>query len=238
MTSDGRRRLQALLALTDEDRSSSMLELIAMRTVTALAVTGVGITVLSSMGDGALPRRGLVHATNPISHQLDNLQLTVGDGPCLDAYRASAPVLVADLATDGARWPGFTPTARELGVAAVFSFPLLVGVVRLGSLDVYRDRVGPLSEQEHTDALLLAQAATEALLEEIGGRGADDVLWLADTHTPVHEATGMVAVQLAVTMDVALLRLRAHAYTHDLLVTDVASQVIDRTLRFSPEATE
>jgi hypothetical protein len=239
MTRDGRTRLQALLALTDGDRSSSMLELICTRAVSVLAVSGAGITVLSSLGNGGgLPRRGLVHATNTTSHRLDNLQLTVGEGPCLDAFSSVAPVLVADLVVDGGRWPGFTPTARELGAAAVFSFPLLVGAVRLGSLDAYRDTVGPLSEQELADALLLAQAATQALLEEIDGRGTDDALWLADIHTEVHEATGMVAAQLGVTMDVALLRLRAHAYTHGLLVTDAAGQVTSRTLRFAPDTTE
>ncbi|GAB2736896.1 ANTAR domain-containing protein [Salinifilum aidingensis] len=237
MSTDGRTRLQTLLALTDQDRTSSMLELIATRTVTALAVSGAGITVLSHLGGGSPPRRGLVHATNTTSHQLDTLQLTVGEGPCLEAFHAVAPVLVADLDADGERWPGFTSGARQLGVAAVFSFPLLVGAVRLGSLDAYRDTTGPLSEQEHSDALLLAQAATQALLEEISGHSAEGALWLADTHTAVHEATGMVAAQLAVTMDVALLRLRAHAYTHGLLVTDVADQVTDRTLRFSSETT-
>lgn len=238
MSTDGRGRLQTLLALTDDDRTSSMLELIAARTVTALAVSGAGITVLSHLGNGAPPSRGLVHATNTVSHQLDTLQLTVGEGPCLDAFHTVAPVLIADLDTDGARWPGFSPGARDFGAAAVFSFPLLVGAVRLGSLDAYRDTTGPLGEQEHTDALLLAQAATQALLEEISGDRADGVLWLADTHTPVHEATGMVAAQLVVTMDVALMRLRAHAYTHGLLVTDVANQVTRRTLRFHPESTE
>lgn len=237
MSTDGRTRLQTLLALTDEDRTSSMLELVATRTVTALAVSGAGITVLSHLGNGAPPRRGLVHATNTVSHQLDTLQLTVGEGPCLDAFHTVAPVLVADLDADGARWPGFSPSARELGAAAVFSFPLLVGAVRLGSLDAYRDRTGPLGEQEHTDALLLAQAATQTLLEDISGHSADGAVWLADAHTPVHEATGMIAAQLAVTMDVALLRLRAHAYTHGLLVTDAANQITNRTLRFHPETT-
>lgn len=237
MSTDGRTRLQTLLALTDQDRTSSMLELIATRTVTALAVSGAGITVLSHIGDGAPPQRGLVYATNTISHQLDTLQLTVGEGPCLDAFHTVAPVLIADLDTDGHRWPGFSPAAREYGAAAVFSFPLLVGAVRLGSLDAYRNTTGPLTEQEHSDALLLAQAATQALLEDISGHSADGAVWLADTHTTVHEATGMIAAQLGVTMDVALLRLRAHAYTHGLLVTDVAEQVTDRTLRFSPETT-
>lgn len=237
MSTYGRARLRTLLALTDEDRTSSMLELIAARAVTALAVSGAGITVLSHLGGGAPPRRGLVQATDDTSHRLDAVQLTLEEGPCLEAFRSAAPVLVSDLDTGGGRWPGFTSCAREAGAAAVFSFPLLVGAVRLGSLDVYRDSAGPLGQQQHGDALLLAEAATEALLEEISGHSADGAVWLADARTPVHEATGMVAAQLGVTMDSALLRLRTHAYTSGLPVTAVADQVLGRTLQFSPDST-
>lgn len=96
MDTTGRARLQKLLALTSEGRTSSMLELLAARTVTALAVSGAGITVFSDLGGAAAPHRGLVSATNPVSHQLDELQLTVGEGPSLDAFQSGSPVLIAD----------------------------------------------------------------------------------------------------------------------------------------------
>lgn len=235
MTTNGGARLRTLLALTDQDRTSSMLELIAARAVSALAVSGAGITALSYLGDVSPPQRGLVHATDGTSRQLDALQLTFAEGPCIDAFRSLAPVLVADMHALGQRWPGFAPSARELGVAALFSFPLLVGSVRVGSLDTYRDTVGALGEREHGDGLLLAGAATQSLLEEISGNHADGAVWLADAHAPVHRASGVVAAQLGVTMDAALLRLRAHAYMNGLLVTDAADQVNQRTLRFLPD---
>ncbi|GAA2352119.1 GAF domain-containing protein [Saccharopolyspora halophila] len=235
MSTDERTRLGTLLALTDADHTASMLELVAARAVTTLAVTGAAVTVLSHLGDQTPPGRGLVHATDGTSHRLDDLQLTVGEGPCLAAFHNSAPVMVADLAAGDGRWPGFAPAARRFGAAAVFSFPLRVGVVRLGTLDTYRDTVGPLDDQQHGDALLLARAATQALLDELSGDNAQSTLWLGDIRTPVHEATGMVAAQLGTTMDVALLRLRAHAYIHGLPVTEVATQITGRTLRFSPD---
>lgn len=234
-TDDGYPRLQTLLALTDQDRTSSMLELVAARAVSALAVSGAGVTALSSLDGVGPPQRGRVHSTDGTSRALDTAQLTAGEGPGVDAFRSAAPVLVPDLQAAGTCWPGFAPGARELGVAALFSFPLLVGSVRLGSLDTYRATAGPLDEREHDDALLLAGAATRALLEEISGNNADGALWLADAHAPVHQATRAVATQLGVTMDAALLRLRVHAYTNGLLVTDAADQVNERTLRFNPD---
>ncbi|GAB3288581.1 hypothetical protein [Parasphingorhabdus pacifica] len=64
----------------------------------------------------------------------------MGEG-CLAAFATGGPVLITDLAAT-ARWPGFGPAALELGAAALFSFPHEVGVVRLGSLYLYRDVLG------------------------------------------------------------------------------------------------
>jgi hypothetical protein len=52
----------------------------------------------------------------------------------------------------------------------------------------------------------------------------------------VHQATGMITVQLGVSMAVALVRLRAHAYAHDRRLRDVAADVVARRLRFDPDA--
>jgi len=51
----------------------------------------------------------------------------------------------------------------------------------------------------------------------------------------VHQATGMLSVQMAVSMDEALVRLRAHAFAHDKSVVEVSRDVVARRLRLSPE---
>ncbi|MHA6803644.1 GAF and ANTAR domain-containing protein [Salinifilum ghardaiensis] len=181
------------------------------------------------------PRRGLVHTTNDVSAGLEDLQLTVGEGPCLDAFTTGGPVFIADLASATVRWPGFTPAAQARGAAAVFSFPLHIGVIRVGSLDFYRDTPGSLSAAQTADGVILAELATHTILGELEGRSSADASWLADPHAEVHQATGMVQVQLETTSATALLRLRAHAYTHELSLTEVARQVTTRQLRFSPD---
>jgi hypothetical protein len=234
-----RARLRELLIADHTGGSASTVELVCARCVVELSVTGAGATVLSHLRDGSgttrQPTRGLVHATNPTSAGLEDLQLTVGEGPCLDTFASGGPVLVADLAAEGARWPAFTPGALALGAAAVFSFPLQIGVARLGSLDLYRDTPGPLSSSEVTDALILTDIATQGIADEIGGHGTTDLSWLLDPHVEVHQASGMVQVQLGVSTEAALMRLRGHAFTHDLPLADVARQVVTRTLRFTQE---
>jgi hypothetical protein len=231
-------RLRELLAADQQlAPSRTRIELICDRCVTELTVTGAGATVLSKNTDSPNigHRRGLVHASNPTSARLEDLQLTVGEGPCVDAFASGGPILVSDLAADVARWPAFGSAAVELGAAAVFSFPLQVGVVRLGSLDLYRDEPGELSGPAFTTALILADLATLTVIEQIDGHTIDDVTWLADSHTEIHQAVGMVRIQLGVSSDTALLRLRGYAFTHGLALAEVARRVVSRTLLFDAD---
>lgn len=237
------RRAQLRAQLTDEANrtacSASRMSVLGALCVTELAVAGAGATVLSHRhhgdGDGQGTRRGLVHATNETSAGLEDRPLTVGEGPCLDAFASGGPVLIGNLAGETARWPGFTPGALRLGAAAVFSFPLQIGVVRLGSLDFYRETATPLSDVGVSDALVLTDLATETLMGELDGHATDDSSWLADPHAEIHQASGMVQVQLGITTEAALLRLRAHAYTHQRALGDVARQIVTRQLRLAPD---
>lgn len=241
MTEERRRQLEGLLS-TDADgegRSGGRMSRICDGCVSELNVSGAGATVLTYLhedGQNHDTRRGLVHASNEVSAGLEDLQLTVGEGPCLDTFASGGPVLVPDLAQASDRWPAFTSQARQLGAAAVFSFPLQLGVIRLGSLDCYRDWTGPLGQPAVADALILADLATQALVDEMDGHAVDDLGWLADPHAEIHQASGMVQVQLNTTTDAALLRLRAHAYAHDLSLSHVARQVVARELRFDTES--
>jgi hypothetical protein len=147
-------------------------------------------------------------------------------------------VLESDLADPAiARWVAFTPPAVEAGARAVFGFPLRVGAVRLGALNLYRDRPGPLSDGQHADALVMAGVAARWVLEVQAGAPpgglAEELEVGADFRFVVHSAAGMVAVQLGVSVSEALIRLRAYAFSNDRLLHAVAGDVVDRTLRFS-----
>ncbi|WIX82813.1 GAF and ANTAR domain-containing protein [Amycolatopsis carbonis] len=237
---DRRRQLHRLLAEVGREPVGPRIERVCDVCVGTLGVSGAGATVLGNgkgNGNGAGPgrHRGLVHASDTVSAGLDDLQFTVGEGPCLDAYATGGPILVPDLLAESARWPAFGPAAARLGAAAVFSFPLQVGVVRLGSLDLYRDQAGPLSRSQLADALLLADVATQVVVGHLDGHAVSDLSWLADSHIEIHQAVGMVKVQLGVTADAALLRLRGHAFAEGATLSHVARQVVARTLRFTDE---
>ncbi len=184
---------------------------------------------------GDVPR-GSLCSTNDVSQLIEDLQYTLGEGPCLDAYQQDRVVAEPDLADPMTRrWFAFTPPALEAGVRAVFGFPLRVGTVRLGALNLYRDRPGPLSGDQHADALVVADVAARWVLETQAGAPPDTVAGEleagADFHFAVHNAAGMVSVQQDISVTDALIRLRAYAFTHDRPLTEVAQDVIGRKLR-------
>jgi hypothetical protein len=87
----------------------------------------------------------------------------------VDAYQGDTIVSEPDLADpETRRWFAFTPPVLEAGVRAVFGFPLRVGTVRLGALDLYRDRPGELSSDQHADALVRADVAARTHLSACG----------------------------------------------------------------------
>ena len=158
----------------------------------------------------------------------------------MDAFHEDRPVLEPDLAAPATlRWVAFAAPAIAAGVCAVFGFPLRVGAVRLGALNLYRDRPGPLTDDQHADALVLAEvAAAWVLAVQAGAPPGELAIELAAGASPpvvVHQAAGMIAVQLGVSVAQALVRLRAHAFATGRPLADAAGDVVARRVRFDPD---
>jgi len=182
-----------------------------------------------------LPARVTRCATDESSTQLEELQFALGEGPSVDAFARGHPVLVADLTARSAelRWPAFAPAAVAAGAAAAFAFPLQLGAIRVGILSLQRGLSGGMNHDELATALVLVDATTLLLLAEDHGAGANRQAQVAfEQRAVVHQATGMVMVQLGCTIAAAFARLQAHAYGEDRSLRDVAEDVVLRRLRF------
>jgi hypothetical protein len=205
--------------------------------VEMLGVTGAGISMVTTSGN-----HGVVCATDEVSAKIEDLQLTLGEGPCIDSVRDGSPVLISDLAArgdfSGERWPAFLEGAGAAGVQAVFAFPLRIGAINVGAMDLYRDEPGDLAVDELPAALMAADAAAHALLQldkppDGTATGAPDFGTVY--HPQVHQATGMVQVQLGVSTNEAFVRLRARAFAANRNLVDLAGDVVARRIRFSTE---
>lgn len=198
----------------------------------ALPVSGVGMVLMTPDGPA-----GTVAVTDGAAGKLEDLQFTLGEGPGVEASRTGRPVLQPELAATGpVRWPGFTAGALDVGIDAVFAFPLRIGAIRLGVLDLYRDRGGPLDDPQLAEALAFADAATMLLLQlqsldPDGGGPLGTVPVVAD-HAEVHQATGMVSVQAAVPLAQAIGLLQARAFATGSPITAVARDVLAGRMGF------
>jgi hypothetical protein len=196
-----------------------------------VGVSGAGVMLMS----GDVPR-GSLCSSDEVSHLIEDLQYTMGEGPCVDAYQQDRVVTEPDLANPVTpRWLAFTPRVLRAGVRAVFGFPLRVGTVRLGALNFYRDSPGSLSDGQHADALVIADVTARWVLEMQSGASSETVAAEleagADFHFTVHNAAGIVSVQEGISIAEALIRLRAFAFSQDRLLAEVAGDVIARRLR-------
>jgi hypothetical protein len=201
----------------------------------ALPVSGAGLALMTDEGPA-----GTVAASDGPAQELEELQFTLGEGPCVDASRTGMPVLEPDLArTAPGRWPAFARGAQDAGLRAVFAFPLRVGAIRLGVLDLYRDSAGVLTRTELAEALAFADATTVLLLHTQSADAATELpLGLVpalDGRAEVHQATGVVSVHAGVGLEEALLMLRARAYAEGRPIGALAHDVLDGRVRFDPD---
>ncbi len=192
-----------------------------------LTASGVGVSVMSRSG-------GLVAtaSSSPRSARVEDLQFALGEGPCLTACTTGLPVLVPDLEqAAGVPWPGYASAALSHGVQAVFAFPMQDGATRLGALDVYRDQAGSMSRWAVARALGFAEVALETILDGGGAAADGSDLWdQQDISFEVYQAQGMVMVQLAVTPDESLARMRGFAFAENRSLREVASDIVARRL--------
>ena len=200
-----------------------------------LGVDGASVAAMSGPTS-----REPVFASDELSALLEELQFTTGEGPGAEDFWLGSPVLVADLDSAASRWPGFVPEAVAAGAGAMFALPLQAGAIRVGVLSLYRALPGPLSAAELADVLVFADIALQLLLDASSGisgsPGYRPLNGLSDRRAEVYQATGMISVQLGVSLEEALARLRAHAFAGSAALGDVAGEVVSRRLRFDPGA--
>ncbi|MFC4036138.1 ANTAR domain-containing protein [Streptomyces polygonati] len=206
---------------------------IAVAGAAALAVDGLAVSLAAGSG-----RSEVLWCSDETSRVFEDLQFTLGEGPGPDCLASATAVRIPDLArVRQDRWPALIMEAPDQAARAVFCFPLRIGAIAVGVLTAVRRAPGRLTHAQTDDALALAAALTMRVL----ARGQPEVLPRDDAaslpflqHAVVHQATGMVSVQLAVPLAEALLRLRAHAYSSRRTLTETARDIVARRLRLAP----
>ncbi|MCP8999655.1 GAF and ANTAR domain-containing protein [Pseudarthrobacter sp. RMG13] len=197
-----------------------------------LPITGAAVTLF-----GGATAETLVSASDELAARLDELQFNLGEGPRWRAHKTRLPVLVPDAqSTAGDEWPMFHQAIAGTDAAALFVFPLTVGAVDLGVVELYHSVRGNLSRSDRSMAAVLAGQTSWYLLRKILTLRSPDTDPALEpalmSRREIHQATGMVLAQSGATASESLLMLRAYAFANDLTLKETAAAVLEGRLSF------
>jgi hypothetical protein len=195
------------------------------------ALDGAGVSLVATEGS-----REPFHATDDVAWEIERLHLMLGEGPGIDASTDGIPVLVADI-SDGiaGRWPMFRHEAARAGVLAIFAFPVRMGAVNIGTVDLYRTQPGHLSERQFNTALSSVGRVAATLHDQPTGYADHDPAAASDVL--VHQAAGRIMIQIDGSIEEAVVRLRSTAFAEGCTVSQLAADVVHGRRRFSKEGT-
>ncbi|MEU5578305.1 GAF and ANTAR domain-containing protein [Streptomyces huasconensis] len=187
------------------------------------------------------PYRQLLHATDPVTLRLEELQFVADEGPCVSAAVSGKPLLVDDFRRPLTRWPLFEAAmGDELGeIGAVHVLPLTFDDKVFGTVELMRRE--PVSlEHDATDREMVRQAEAAArvisrvMLPSFWRLLAHGELPLwkpsdqIDTHWgTTHQASDKLAAHLDISPEEALARLRASAFVTGRPLPEIAREIND-----------
>ncbi len=201
-----------------------------------LSTDSVGILGAAAAGVMLADGRGglrLVASSEERMRLLELFELQGAEGPCVDAFSSGQP-LQASAADSRVRWPVFAVHAAEVGFQRMCAVPLRVRADTIGALNVFRGSDEPFSEDEMEIAQAMGEVAAIALIQERALREhsllTGQLQAALNSRVVIEQAKGMLSEYLSVTVGYAFELLRKYAREHNRKLSEVAGDVVDRTI--------
>ena len=212
---------------------SELIDQLAHPFVDFLPITGAAVSTL-----GPLLGSETLSASDDRAMRVDELQFDLGEGPCWDALAQHRPILEPDLArSPNRRWPAFSDAVQAEKIGALFAFPLLLGPLEIGAIDLYAANPTSLSDQEERQIVFLTEIVSRVVLR----RALESIDMPAETNAhsrrQIHQATGMVLAQLDISAEDAQLLIQGRAFAEGRTMQAVSADIVERRLRFGRERT-
>jgi GAF domain-containing protein len=178
----------------------------------------------------------LMAATLERARVLELFELQVQEGPCLECFTTGQAITNVELTEAEAmrRWPVFTPAAVEAGFGATHALPMRLRGRVIGALNLFNDQQTHLSDSDLGVGQAMADVATIGLLHQ---RNTHEQTILSEQlQTALHsrilveQAKGALAALAGIGVNEAFTKMRTHARSHNLRLSDVATAVVEGTL--------
>jgi GAF domain-containing protein len=212
--------------LVDEFDLIEFLHMLAERTADLVAASAVGLLLADQRG-----RLEFLAASDENTKLLELFQVQNREGPCLDAFHTATPVINADLAEAGARWPRFAPRATAAGFRSVHAFPLRLRSEVIGALNVFGSQPGStLDDVDVPIVQALADVAAIGLLQERAIRRGEilteQLQGALNSRVVIEQAKGAIAQAHGVSVDEAFTLMRNYARRTNRRLGDVAHTIV------------
>ncbi len=206
-----------------------LLQTLVDRTIEVVDAAAAGILLAEGSG-----RLEVVASTDESSDLVEILQLGAGEGPCAEPYVTGRVVAVESVRDVDARWPDFAERAQGLGFAAVHSVPMRLRADTIGTLSLFREREGLLSDDDAEAVRALADVATIGIMQERAFREADlargQLQRALDSRIVIEQAKGYVAHTRNVGMEEAFQAIRGAARSRRTPLDELARGILDGTV--------
>lgn len=161
-------------------------------------------------------------ATSDLVLELDQLQYSLGEGPCLHAIKAD-PVVVVEEARQETRWPRFIVAAVQRGLRSQLGVRLYIDEKTRGGLNLYSVSSDTIDPETRHLAELFASHATLAM----GRIRVEENLHAAlSSRTSIGIALGLVMERYGMTQDQAFSYLTRIASSSETKLRTVADHLV------------
>lgn len=170
-----------------------------------------------------------VAASDHIAQQIDDLERSVGEGPCLDAIQEEGPQIESDLTMPG-QWPKLAArVVAETPVRGAMGFRILADRRKTGALNLFSDTPNLLDAQSAERAVVLASFASVAINAIASGEDAATLRRGLLSNREIGKAIGMLMLLHGVSESDAFEMLRRNSQELNVKLADIARAVIDRS---------
>jgi GAF domain-containing protein len=215
--------------LVDDFDVVDFMTLLTERCVELLGATDGGLMLVDPLGD-----LRVVASSSEQMRTLELLELQSSEGPCLDAYHTAQAVGANDLDQVMQKWPDFGTYVRDAGYRSIYAVPMRLRANVIGALNLFNADQSPWDVDDLKLAQALADVATIGLLHH---RAMHDSKLLStqlqsalDSRIVIEQAKGLLAERLETTTEEAFERLRRYARSHNLLLANVAADLVAGTM--------
>jgi len=161
--------------------------------------------------------------TSELPYQLDELQMTFGEGPCVEAALDELIVRTEDFRSEE-RWPRYSAAAVELGVFSALSLKLYTADRTAGALNLFSFKPNAFDAQDETTGVVLAAHAAAAILASRQGEQLESAL---STRDRIGQAKGIIMERFGIDDVQAFEMLRRLSQDSNTRLIEVAQRVVD-----------